>query len=271
MQPKLGIIAGNGQLPVQLARACAAAHRPYFIIALEGACDPATLGDAPHATVRLGAVGEALSQLRAQAVEEVVLAGGVKRPSMHSLVPDATGAQLIKKLGFRLFGGDDAILKGVMDFLENEGFRVIAAQDVLGEVLAEEGVLSARKPDAAAKDDIALGFKVAHAIGGFDIGQAVIVEAGAVLGVEGPEGTDALIARCALLQRATKRAMLIKAAKPGQSDRADLPTVGPETVKRLREAGMLGVAVEAGKSILLEDKEIARLCDEADMIALATR
>jgi DUF1009 family protein len=265
MPPKLGIIAGGGELPLRLVEACRQTDRPFFVLALEGAC---TL-EQPDATVRLGAVGEALRLLHGADVEQVVLAGSIKRPSMGALRPDAVGAKLIARLGMKLFGGDDALLSALIGFFEEEGFRVVGAEDVLAELVTGEGIFSAAAPDARACADIALGFTVAKALGALDVGQAVIVESGIVLGVEGAEGTDALIARCAELQKERRRAVLVKARKPQQEDRADLPTIGPETVRRLRVSGMLGVAVEAGASILLDPAECRRLADEYGLFVCA--
>lgn len=253
---KLGIIAGGGHLPLKLAEACEAQDRAFFILAIEGAAELAALTHLPHASVRIGAVGEALEQLRKNAVRELVMAGAVKRPSMSSLMPDALGLKLMGTLGLKLFAGDDALLKALVAFFESEGFKVVGADDVLSDLLALEGCLSEKQPDAQAKKDIALGLRVAKAIGALDVGQAAVVENEYVLGVEAAEGTDALIARCALLCREKGRAVLVKAAKPDQESRADLPAIGPQTIERLHAAGFAGVAVEAGATLLLDREEI---------------
>lgn len=260
--PALGIIAGGGTLPRKLAEACAAQGRKCFIVALEGSAEVDAIRHYAHACVRLGAVGEALERLRSAGVQELVMAGQVKRPSMGALKPDAVGAKFLARLGLKLFGGDDALLKALVGLFEEEGFSVIGADAILGSLLMPEGILTKKKPDAGAQKDIAIAVRVAKALGKLDIGQAVIVENGYVLGVEAAEGTDALIGRCALLKREEHRAILVKMCKPGQESRADLPTVGPNTLHLLRECGMLGVAAEAGGSLLLEREEAVRLADE---------
>lgn len=264
-QPTLGIIAGGGRLPAQLAESCEAMQRPYFVIAFEGYANLGDLRHAPHAVVRLGAVGEALSHLRQAGATEVVLAGSIRRPSFATLRPDLTGARLLARLSAAFFSGDDALLRAVVRFLEDEGFRVIGVSDVISALLAGEGVLGKIRPDAHAKKDIARGLEVVRALGALDIGQAAIVENGFVLGVEAAEGTDALIARCAALKRETKAGVLVKARKSGQEMRADLPAIGPGTVETLAEYGFSGIALEAGGGIIL-DKDMT--ISKADALGL---
>ncbi len=255
----LGIIAGGGRLPLQLVECCEQSGRPYFVVALEGMADMEALKETPHAVVRLGAVGESLEILRKNDAREIVLAGRVKRPSLSGLRPDFVGAKLLARLGGAFFSGDDALLKAVIAFLEEEGFTVVGADAVMASLLAPLGILGNIAPDARAEADIAQGLKVALALGALDVGQAVIVEHGYVLGVEAAEGTDALIARCAGLKREAKGGVLVKLKKPAQEERADLPSIGPETVERLAACGFSGIAVESGASLILDrEKTFAR-------------
>ena len=257
-KPMLGIIAGGGRLPLQLIECCQSSGRAFFVVALEGIADMSAINEVPHAVVRLGAVGESIGKLRAAGVQELVLAGRVKRPSLSSLRPDFLGAKLIAKLGGAFFSGDDALLSSVITFLEDEGFRVVGADTVMANLLAPPGVLGRISPDALAEVDILQGVKVAVALGAVDVGQAVIVEHGYVLGVEAAEGTDALISRCASLKREARGGVLVKLKKPGQEARADLPSIGPATIEQLADAGFSGIAVEAGGSLILDqDKTIA--------------
>lgn len=257
-KPKLGIIAGGGRLPLQLIECCQSSGREFFVVALEGIADMAAINAVPHAVVRLGAVGESIGKLRAAGVKELVLAGRVKRPSLSSLRPDFVGAKLIAKLGGAFFSGDDALLSSVISFLEDEGFRVVGADAVMVNLLAPHGILGNISPDTLAEADILQGVKVAAALGAVDVGQAVIVEHGYVLGVEAAEGTDALISRCAGLKREVRGGVLVKLKKPGQEARADLPSIGPETIETLANAGFCGIALEAGGSLILDqDKTVA--------------
>src|SRR5262249_48270945 len=149
------------------------------------------------------------------------------------------------------FSGDDAILKGIIRFLEDEGFRVVGSEEILAGLLAPYGILGKVRPDGQAKDDIAQGMEVAKALGEMDIGQAVIVENGHVLGTEGAEGTDALIERCSKLRKEKGRAVLVKVRKPSQDGRADRPAVGVQTVEKIHAAGFGGIAVEANEALIL--------------------
>lgn len=250
--PMLGIIAGSGRLPAQLVEHCTASGRPCFVLALEGFADISQFSHAPHVTVRLGAVGEAITALKAHHAQELVLAGHVKRPSMLSLRPDATGAKLLARLGKAFFAGDDALLKSVVTFLEEEGFKVVGANEVFTGLTTPEGALTTAAPSPQALQDIALGIRVARTLGALDIGQSVIVENGYVLGVEAAEGTAALIERCGKLRRELRSGVLIKCHKPHQETRVDLPAIGPDTVRQVYDAGLAGIAVEAGASLILD-------------------
>jgi len=255
----LGIIAGGGRLPAQLVESCQATGRKFFVVALENAADMETVTHVPHALVRIGAVGEAIGHLRNAGVQEIVLAGSVRRPSLTSLRPDMMGAKLLARLGKAFFSGDDALLKAVVSFLESEGFKVVGSDDILRGLIAPAGILGKIKPDVRAEADIAHGIKAARALGEHDIGQAVIVENGYVLGVEAAEGTDALIERCGKLRREMQSGVLVKVKKPGQEMRADLPTIGIETVEKIHVAGFAGIAIEAGGGMILDkEKTIAK-------------
>jgi hypothetical protein len=267
MAGSLGILAGDGELPLRVIEACRAANRPVFVLAFEGAADPATVAGVPHAWVSLGAAAEGLRILRENGVGELVLAGGVRRPSLFSLRPDWRTAKFFARIGYRALG-DDGLLKAVIRELEEEGFRVIGADSVLGSALAPIGPLGRHRPDAQAQADIAHGFTILRALGPLDIGQAVIVQQGLVLGVEAIEGTDALMARCATLRREGPGGVLVKAAKPGQERRADLPTIGPRTIAGAVAAGLRGIAVEAGTSFVLDRASLVETADRAGIFVI---
>ncbi|HET7594033.1 MAG TPA: UDP-2,3-diacylglucosamine diphosphatase LpxI [Stellaceae bacterium] len=267
MAPKLGILAGGGELPLRLIEACRAAERGVFVLAFEGAADPAVAAGVPHAWIRLGAAGEALRLLREQRVEEIVLAGGVKRPSLLSLRPDWRAAKFLARVGYRALG-DDGLLKAIIREFEGEGFRVVGADAILGSAVAPVGPLGRHVPDAQAEDDIALGFRIVRALGALDIGQAAVVQQGLVLGVEAIEGTDALLARCANLRREGPGGVLVKAPKPGQERRADLPTIGPRTVEAAAAAGLRGIAIEAGASLVIDRAALVAAADRTGLFVV---
>jgi len=259
MSETLGIIAGSGRLPTQLVEACQVIGRPCFVLAFSEDTNLDAIQNAPHAIVRLGAIGEALKHLKGAGVNEIVLAGKVARPSIASLRPDFAATQLLARLGTAFFGGDDALLKALVKFLEDEGFRIVGAQDILRSLVATEGVYGRIAPSKRDSSDIAKAFEIAKKLGELDIGQAVIVENGYVLGVEAAEGTHVLISRCAGLKREARGGVLLKAKKPQQDNRADLPAIGITTVETVHEAGFNGIAIEAEGSIILDrEKTIAR-------------
>jgi hypothetical protein len=267
MAEKLGILAGGGQLPARVIEACRATGRNFFVLAFEGQTDAATVADTAHAWVRLGAVGEALSRLKEAGVREVVMAGPVKRPSLDTLRPDWRGALFLAKVGARAFG-DDGLLSAVVGELEAEGFRVIGADDVFESLRTPPGPCGAHRPDPAAETDIKRGVSVAQALGRLDVGQAVVVQQGVVLGVEAIEGTDALIERCAALRRTGPGGVLVKISKPGQERRVDLPTIGVDTVLRGAASGLRGIALEAGRSLIIDRAAVARTADQSGLFVV---
>ena len=207
----LGVIAGSGDLPWRVVAAARAQGRRVFVLGLEGAVDAAR---GPDAVVRLGAAGAAIARLKAEGVDELVMAGGVRRPSLAELRPDWRAARLFARAGVRALG-DDGLLRAVIGALEAEGFRVRAPQDFLGEEdFAPPGVWTAQAPDAQAQADLIRALTVAQALGTVDVGQGAVVQDGVVLAVEAIEGTDAMLARVGGLARAGAGGVLVKAAKP---------------------------------------------------------
>ncbi len=260
----LGIVAGRGDLPGRLAESARAQGRSIFMLALEGQADPELVRHYPHAWVRLADGAAALSHLRGANVREVVFAGGVRRPSLLSLRPDRRAAAFLAKAGWRALG-DDSLLSAIVAEFEVEGFRVIGADQVWGEGRMPAGALTKTEPDAAAWRDIRRGVEVVQALGRVDVGQGCVVQQGIVLAVEAVEGTDAMLARAASLRRDGPGGVLVKLAKPAQDLRIDLPTVGPDTIRRGFAAGLRGLAVEAGSALVMER---AALVDAADAAGL---
>lgn len=268
MPPKLGIIAGQGNLPILIVDAARAEGRDAFVVALEGQTAPDLVDGIEHTWVHLGAVGAAIDALRAARCREVVFAGGVRRPSLFGLRLDARGAKLAAR-NARAALGDDGLLSILVEELEGEGFKVVGADDLLAGLLVGEGVLGRHHPDESAEIDIARGLEVARAIGGLDVGQAAVVQQGVVLGMEGAEGTDALIRRCGGLRREGPGGILVKIKKPNQERRVDLPTIGIETVTAAAEAGLRGIAIEAGATLVLHREEVVAAADEAGLFVVA--
>ena len=264
----LGILAGGGILPGRVAAAGQQAGRRVFLVGLEGFAEPAVLAPFPHAFARIGAAGRILDLLRGQDCADLVLVGPVRRPSLLDLRPDAEGARLLARIGRAAFAGDDGFLAAVVRVLGEEGFSVLGAHEVLTEAVGPKGLLSRAAPDAAALADIARGVAVARALGAADVGQGCVVQQGIVLAVEAIEGTDAMLARAATLRRPGPGGVLVKLVKPGQERRADLPTIGIRTVRAAAEAGVRGVAFEAGGTLLAEREAMLAAADEACLFLL---
>ena len=264
----LGIVAGAGPLPAKVAAAARAAGRAVFVVGLEGFADPEMLAPYPHAIIRFGAVGRILAALRGHHCRDLVLIGPVRRPSLLDLRPDADAARLLARVGRAAFAGDDGFLSAVVRVLGEEGFRVLGAHEVLDGALAPAGLLTRAAPDEQAMADIARGIGVARALGAVDVGQGCVVQLGFVLAVEAVEGTDAMLARCAPLARAGPGGVLVKLVKPGQERRADLPTIGPGTVRAAASAGLRGIAFEAQGAILADRDAAVAAADAAGLFLL---
>jgi DUF1009 family protein len=262
--PPLGIIAGSGSLPARIIESCRVSGREVFVLALEGETEPQAIDTTPHIWCRLGGAASGLDLLRAQGVEEIVLAGGVRRPSLSALRPDWRAAKFLARVGYRALG-DDGLLSAIVKELERNGFRVVGVEELLDDAELPDGPLGRIAPDADAMADIAIGVRLARAIGALDIGQAVVVQQGLVLGVEAIEGTDALLRRCAGLRRDGRGGVLVKAEKPGQERRADRPTIGPQTVQLATESGLAGIAAQAGATLVLDRTELIRIADAAGL------
>lgn len=267
MATKLGIIAGCGDLPARLVEVCRAAGRELFVLAFEGQTEPATVAGVDHAWVRLGQSRAALEALRGAGVEELVMIGPVQRPGVSEMGFDLRTARLLAKVGAAGLG-DDGLLSAVIRELEREGFAVIGVDELLGEWLAPRGPVGALRPDEQAETDIARGLEVARALGSADVGQAAVVQQGIVLGVEAAEGTDRLLKRCAELARPGPGGVLVKIKKPGQEARVDLPTIGVETVAGAAQAGLRGIAIEAGGSLIVDRQAVAAAADRDGLFVI---
>jgi UDP-2,3-diacylglucosamine hydrolase len=268
MLPTIGILAGAGPLPGRVAAAAQAVGRRVFIVGLRGFAEPRVIGSFPHALIRMGAAGEILAQLRAAGCADIVLVGPVRRPSLMDLRPDAEGARIMARIGRAAFAGDDGLLAAIVRVLGEEGFRVLGAHEVLTEAVGPCGQMGRIAPDAAAMADIERGVAVVHALGQADVGQGCVVQQGIVLAVEAIEGTDAMLARAAGLARPGPGGVLVKLVKPGQDRRADLPTIGPATLRAAASAGLRGVAFEAGGTLLTDRAGCVAEADAAGLFLI---
>lgn len=270
MKNPLGIIAGGGSLPAQVAAAAEASGREVFIAGIEGYAEPDLLKPFAHQFYRLGAVGAMIRAFRAHGCNDLVMIGPVKRPSFLSLRPDAEGARLLARIGKAAFLGDDGLLAAIVAVLSDEGFQILGAHEIMKDAVAPEGLLTKTAPDAQAMADIKRGIEVLKLVGAADIGQACVIQQGLVLAVEAVEGTDAMLARIPAVMRSGPAGVLVKIAKPQQDRRADMPTIGPETMNHIVIAGLRGLAFEAGSTILVDRNKLIQIADREGLFLLST-
>jgi hypothetical protein len=260
--PKLGILAGGGGLPRRIAEVRRDQGAGVLIVAFKGQTDPGTVEGFEHVWHRLGGTSETIKALHEAGCGEVVMAGPMRRPAFSEMALDARSAMALMRAGSKVFG-DDGLLSVIVAELEREGFAVIGIDDVLGGMLAPQGLIAGPGTGAdalteAQAADVARGLSVLAALGDADVGQSVAIQQGLVLAVEAIEGTDAMIRRAGELKRAgVGGPILIKGLKPGQEGRADRPTIGEATVRAAAEAGFSGIVVQAD-AVMVVDRDAMR-------------
>ena len=257
----LGIIAGLGDLPVQVAEAATERGQGVFVLRMKGFEEPG-LAHYPGIVAGVAEIGKTLKALKQAGCEQVCFAGIVKRPDFQALKPDLKGISLLPKAISAAREGDDALLSFLIKTFENEGFDVIGADEAAGSLTAGEGILAGNIPDADQEEDLKKAARVASEMGRLDIGQGAIVAGGLVLCVEAQEGTDEMLRRCADLPaqirgaEAARKGVLVKRPKPQQERRVDLPTIGMMTVELASEAGLAGIGFEADGALIINSENV---------------
>lgn len=267
----VGLIAAGGVMPFAVADSLAARGIDPVVFALKGACDPVAVERFRHHWISVGQFGRATKLFRAENCRDLVFIGTLVRPALSELRLDWGTLRVTGRLLAAFRGGDDHLLSGVGRILEKDGFRMVGIKDVAPDLLMPEGCLTRAVPDDDAAGDIARGRDVLAALSPFDIGQAAVVIDGHVVAVEDIEGTDGLLARVARLRGEGRiraragRGVLVKAPKSGQDLRFDLPTIGPRTVQGAAAAGLGGVAIVAGNTIVVEPQAMIEAADAAGL------
>jgi UDP-2,3-diacylglucosamine hydrolase len=263
----LGILAGGGRFPILVAEAALARGRPVIIAAIRGEADPAVTAF-PHVWIGRGQVGTLISLLNRHGARELVIIGGIRQRRLpYPSEMDFSGIFVLIRNWRLLKSGDDGTLRKIARILETRDIRVVGAAEVAPELLMPVGALGAHRPGGDLLADIARGLGAARAHGDDDLGQAVIAADGMVALKEGPAGTDAMIGVWATAQqgRPGRRGVLVKCPKPRQDRRLDMPAIGPDTVRTAAAAGLAGIAVEAGGTIVADRDEVVRIADEAGL------
>jgi len=267
---KLGMIAGGGMMPVEIIKHCNQTGREIFVVGIEPYAKEEELKDAPHIFAKIAEAGKILKAMEKNNVRDIVLAGGIKRPSFKEMIPDWEGAKLMTKLAIKKMS-DNNLFLAVMDEIERHGFKVVGIEEVVPEMMFSEGVYGKVKPTAEDMNDIQRGITVARALGAVDVGQAVVVQEGMVLAVEAIEGTDMMLSRAATVKKQGKAPVMVKVLKPGQDMRVDLPAIGLQTIEQLKKYGMKGIAVEAGGILLIEREAVIKMADEAGIFLIGMK
>ena len=271
---KIGIIAAGGPMPFAVADSVVASGRTPVLFALKSICDASAVARFHHHWISIGQLGRLFRLLRSESCRDVVFIGTMVRPALSEIRLDLATLRAMPLILTAFRGGDDHLLSGVGRIFEREGLRLCGVGDVASDLLMPAGCLTRRSPDADAQVDIAKGRAVLAALGPFDIGQAVVVIDGHVIGVEDIEGTDGLLARVSRLRAEGRirakvgRGVLLKAPKSTQDLRFDLPTMGSRTVDGVAFAGLGGIAIAAGQSILADGQAMIASADKADVFVV---
>lgn len=263
----LGILAGNGGLPLEVVNEVRRTGRPVHIVAIAGEAEPGIEAH-PHTWIGLGQIGGMLRAFHEAGCQDLVILGGVRRPDLLKLRPDLGFFRNLPLILSLMAGGDDSVLRRVVFFFERHGFRVLGAHDVAPALLAEEGVLGGAEPGDRRRRDIALGFALIEALAPLDVGQAVVMADGRPIAIEGAEGTDRMLARVKEMRAAGqggRGGVIVKAPKRGQELRVDLPAVGPRTVEGAAAAGLEGIAVAARQVLVAGREQVRRLLAETGL------
>ena len=267
----IGLIAAGGVMPFAVADALVARGGNPVLFALKGACDPVAVARFRHHWISVGQIGRAIKLFRAENCRDLVFIGSIVRPALSEIRLDWGTLRVMARLWAAFRGGDDHLLSGIGRILEQDGFRMVGIREVAPDLLVPEGCLTRKAGDDAAAADIARGREVLRALSPFDIGQAAVVIDGHVVAVEDIEGTDGLLARVARLRQEGRirakagRGVLVKVPKSGQDLRFDLPTVGPRTIEGAATAGLAGIAVVAGNTIVVEPQAMIAAADAAGL------
>jgi DUF1009 family protein len=270
----LGIICGSGSIPLAVAAAVQRRGRRVMLFALRGFVDAQAVAAYPHCWIAIGQFGRFRRLARAEGCRDLVLVGGLVRPAIRQVRLDWATVVEMPRIVRAFRGGDDHLLTGIGRILEGDGFRLLGAHEVAPDITAPSGALGRHRPDAEAAADIARGFEMLAAMSPFDVGQAVVIGKGHVLAVEAAEGTDAMLQRVVALREAGRirlprgAGVLVKAPKQRQDRRFDLPSIGPDTVLHAAQAGLAGIAVVAGGTIVAEPQRLVEAADTNGLFVL---
>lgn len=273
----VAVVCGGGSLPATVADALVGQGRGVVMFPLHGWADPAAVERFRHHWIHIGQLGRFSRLARSEGCRDLVLIGTLVRPTIRQLRLDIETLRVMPRIIRAYRGGDDHLLSGIGRILEDYGFRLVGAHEVAPQILAPLGHVGRFAPTPRDEADITRGLALLSATGPFDVGQAAVVADSRVLAVEAAEGTDHMLAHIAEMRRggrirsAAGTGVLVKAPKPSQDRRFDLPTVGPSTVEHIAAAGLAGLAVVAGGVIIVEPARVMALADKANIFVAGVR
>ncbi len=261
----LGILAGSGDFPWMVINHCRDIGRNFVVISFEDQIYDKPFTDMNHCRLPLGAAQKIIDFLKSAEVSEVILAGGIKRPNLRKLRTDKLGMKIIAKSLTRSLG-DDGLLKIVSQQIESlTGAKIIGYEDLFGTIKWELGKLGKHVPEKSDLADMERAEEVFKCFAACDVGQSLIVQAGIVIGVEAIEGTQGLLERCKPLLRKDGRGFLFKKLKPSQFRKADLPTVGVDTIRQIKACGLQGLVIGQNGVIILNYDDFIADADKAGL------
>jgi DUF1009 family protein len=272
---RVAVVAGSGRLPIDVAQGLAAlGHKPLVIRVRGEADDDPAYAAFDAEEMSLGAFASHFASVKRRGFTHMVLAGGIgRRPKLSEIRVNLMLLRFLPRLLKALIGGDDRLLSLLVKSIEAEGVRVVGAHQIVPDLLADEGPMSRVRPSTADRRDLDAALIAARAIGGLDIGQGAVAIGGRAIALEGIEGTDAMLERVKGLRghgrlAGRTRGVLVKCAKPAQELRADLPTIGPATVEGAHAAGLAGIGVEAGRTLVMERGKTVALADRLGLFVV---
>ena len=263
MSMKVGLIAGDGNFPLEVAKSIYQQEKKVFIIALKGSASK-NIEQYPHLWIRLGQIGKAIKALKENHCEELIIIGGVKKPNVWFLNPDFGALKLFIKLIMLPVKGDASILKTLLNFLERDNnFKIIGAEKYIPHLLMDKGLITGQKIEDKTRNDINIAIKRCNNIGSKDIGQACVVANGKIIASEGILGTDKMLKDIILRKiRFKNEGVLVKLAKPIQDRRVDLPAIGIRTIQLIKEIGLSGIALEEKSSFISEKEKVIEFANK---------
>lgn len=264
----VAIICGSGAFPGAVADAVLAQGRPVYLFLVKGFAE-SSLERFPHEWVKIGWLTKYVGSSRKHGAKDIVFIGGSVRPRLSQIGFDWRSALLLPRLAKLFLGGDNTLLSGVGKIFEENGLTLRGAHEVAPELLMPEGLATKLEPSARELEDIEIGRNLLRAIDTFDVGQAVVIAGRRVVAIEGAEGTQGLLVRVAEMRRSgrlhlgAREGVLVKLPKPSQDRRIDLPAIGNDTITQASEAGLAGIAVEAGGSLVLDAQKFIETAEAA--------